>query len=548
MLTRSWLIVRKSKTVSMALNLTLSDAVITPMPGRQQPVVTSWRSYVMSILETQTQDQNAIIKVNRNVGPEDLSSGSRYSDPLIRKNITIPASVKASRTTEWSNTAWSLIGDQLEAWRILAPWLQRSRLFDEIQKDSSLGFSDFRKKHGYEYLDHQLWSNVKRMKSSPELPNVGSARIVYSKMGTQCSGSPWYDRKTGVLHWDNVNIGRAWLSFTWHAPWIRARYPRRALQTGRISRGTIQSVPKISHSFGITYDEDVNGKIRAGISRTSNTVSFDPATDDVRFTFTVKSTLPSIRKRMRSVVGFDIGMESHAVMAGRRVSLNGSASGPLTLSHEGSSLQRHVLVLQEKERAVLAKLSRIRQDHEPAANQRIVDSAVHLHEKLEALKDAMDWAAADSIVKHCRPGDVLAAEELSWSGGGPVKFRHGRQQARVEHLAARRGVKVLKVNPARTSHECPACHAAYDANHRTHSFTCDACGYTGDKDDAAGYIIALRGLGKLHKNNRFGLSTVLQTVRSHRPRGDGHTPARNQGRRERGCSIAAAGPTKNNGF
>jgi ribosomal protein L37AE/L43A len=532
----------------MALNLNLDDAIITPTPGRQQPVVTSWRSYVMSILKTQTQDQNAIIKANRTVDPDDLSSGSRYSDPLIRKNITIPASVKASRTTEWSNTAWSLIGDQLEAWRILAPWIQRSRLFDEIQKDSSLGFSEFRKKHGYEYLDYQLWSNVRRMQVRPSLPNVDSARIIYSKMASQCSGSPWYDRTNGILHWDNVNIGRARVSFTWHAPWIRARYPRRALQTGRISRGTIQSVPKISHSFGITYDEDVNGKIRAGISRTSNTVSFNPATDDVKFTFTIKSTLPSIRKRMRSVVGVDIGMESHAVISGRRVSLNGSVSGPLTLSHEGSSLQHHVLVLQEKERAVLAKLSRIRQDHEAEANPRLVNSAVHLHEKLEALKDAMDWAAADSIVKHCRPGDVLAAEELSWSGGGPVKFRHGRQQARVEHLAARRGVKVLKVNPARTSHECPACHAAYDADTRTHSFTCDTCGYTGDKDDAAGFIIALRGLGKLHKNNHYGLSTVLQTVRSRRPRGDGHTPARNQGRRERGCSIAAAGPTKNNGF
>jgi ribosomal protein S27AE len=532
----------------MALNLTLSDAVITPTPGRQQPVVTSWQSYVMSILETQTQDQNAIIKANRTVDPEDLSSGSRYSDPLIRKNIAIPASVKASRTTGWSNTAWSLIGDQLEAWRMLAPWMQRSRLFDEIRKDSSLGFSDFRKKHGYEYLDHQLWSNVKRMKDSPELPNVDSARIIYSKMASQCSGAPWYDRKTGILHWDDVNIGRAWLSFAWHAPWIRARYPRRALQAGRISRGTIQVDPKIKHSFGITYDEDVNGKIRAGISSISNTISFDPATDDVRFTFTIKSTLPSVRRKVRSVVGVDIGMESHAVMAGRRVGLNGSASRPLALSREGSSLQRHIITLQSQERAVLAKLSRIRQDHEPTADTRLVDAAVHLHEKLEALKDAMDWAAADSIVKHCRPGDVLAVEDLSWSGGGAVKFRHGRQQARVEHLAARRGVKVLKVNPARTSHECPACHAAYDADTRTHSFTCGACGYTGDKDDAAGFIIALRGLGKLHKNNHYGLSTVLQTVRSRRPRGDGHTPARNQGRRERGCSIAAAGPTKNNGF
>jgi hypothetical protein len=222
---RSWLIVRKSKTVSMALNLNLDDAIITPTPGSQQPVVTSWRSYVMSILKTQTQDQNAIIKVNRNVDPEDLSSGSRYSDPLIRKNITIPASVKASRTAEWSNTAWSLIGDQLEAWRILAPWIQRSRLFDEIQKDSSLGFSDFRKKNGYEYLDHQLWSNVRRMQVRPSLPNVDSARIIYSKMASRCSGSPWYDRKTGVLHWDDVNIGRAWLSFAWHAPWIPREIP-----------------------------------------------------------------------------------------------------------------------------------------------------------------------------------------------------------------------------------------------------------------------------------------------------------------------------------
>jgi hypothetical protein len=31
----------------------------------------------------------------------------------------------------------------------------------------ALGFKDFKRKYGYEYLDYQLWSNVKRMKGKP---------------------------------------------------------------------------------------------------------------------------------------------------------------------------------------------------------------------------------------------------------------------------------------------------------------------------------------------------------------------------------------------
>jgi hypothetical protein len=533
----------------MALSLNLSGAIITPSPGKRQPGVTDWPSYIVSILKTQTADQNKIISANKGLDPDDMTTGLKYSDPLIRKNMIIPPSVKESRTEAWSNTAWSLINDQLEAWRLLAPWAQRSRLFDEARSDKGpLSFKDFKKKHEYEYLDYQLWSNVQRMKSKPGLPVVESARIAYSKMAMQISNKPWYDRKTGVLHWDNVNIGQARLDFAWHAPWIRARYPRRSLQAGRISRGTIQAVPKTSHSFSVGYKEDVAGKIRAKISRTVNTVSFNPATDDVRFTFTIKSTAPSIRKRVNAVVGFDIGMESHAVIAGRRVSLNGGTSRPLTLSREGSSLQRHIISLQLKEREALAKLSRIMQDHEPMANPRLVEGTIHLHEKLELLKDAMDWVAADSAVKHCRPGDVLVMEELSWAGGGAVKFRHGRQQARVQHLADRRGVKMVRVDPAGSSHECPSCRAAYDADPRSHSFKCVRCGYAGDKDDAASFTLALRGLGKLRKNNKFGLSAVVQTVRSRRPRGDGHAHASNQGHRERACSVTAAGLTKNNGY
>jgi transposase len=540
--------VRKRKTINMALSLNLSGAIITPSPGKRQPGVTDWPSYIMSVLQAQTRDQNKIISANKGLDPDDMTTGLKYSDPLIRKNMIIPSSVKESRTKAWSNTAWSLINDQLEAWRLLAPWAQRSRLFDEIHEGPSLRFKDFKRKHGYEYLEYQLWRNTKQMRVKPSLPIIESARIAYSKMAMQISNKPWYDRKTGVLHWDNVNIGQARLDFSWNAPWIRARYPRRSLQAGRISRGTVQAVPKTSHLFGIGYKEDVAGKIRAKISRTVNTVSFNTTADDVRFTFTIKATTPSTRRKIGSVVGFDIGMESHAVIAGRRVSLNGGTSRPLTLSREGSSLQRHIISLRLKEREALAKLSRIRHDHEPAVNPRLVEGAVHLHEKLETLKDAMDWVAADSIVKHCRPGDVLVMEELSWSGCGAVKFRHGRQQAHVQHLAARRGVRMVRANPAGSSHECPSCHAAYDANPRSHAFKCSSCGYAGDKDDAASFIIAIRGLEKLHKNNQFGLSAVVQTVRSRRPRGDGHAHASNQGHRERACSVTATGLTKNNGY
>ena len=507
---------RKSDTVSLGLNLMMSNAIITPTPGKPQPDgITDMIDYVLGILETETEDQGLIINANKHK-PRTAFTGSKGkpSDPLIRDNMTIPEPVRAHRDTTWSNTAWSLITSQLETYRLLAPWQERSEVYADIQATPSLGYKDFKKKHGYAHLDYGLWKNVRQSTAPPSVPLITSARIPYSKMGTQCCGAPRYDRRTGIMHWDSVNIGRAWLDFAWYAPWLKRAFSKRALADGRISKPTLQGVPRDPFTLSIGYLVSDDGSILTVMNRDATPVRFHSWSDDVRLSFTLTMGKPAARRALNSVTGFDIGMESHAVIAGRRVCSNGTYSRPLTLTREGSALQQHILSIEREYDRVMAKIARIKADDQGEPSPRLVEQAKLLWARRSALHDALDWAAADAMVKHAGRGGVLVIEELSWSGGGIVKFRHGQVADHVDHLAAKRGVRVERVNAAGSSHECPRCHGEYDANPQDHSFKCPACGYEGDKDDAAGFIIALRGLTrlKLNHDNNIGIGTVQQAV------------------------------------
>ena len=96
--------------------------------------------------------------------------------------------------------------------------------------------------------------------------------------------------------------------------------------------------------------------------------------------------------------------------------------------------------------------------------------------RVNNLADAIDWRAAVGMVSWaCRSGGVLVLENLRWSGGGPVKFKHGGVARRVEHVAAKLGVRALHANRA---------------------LSCSKCGHAEDKDSTAAVILAKRGLNK----------------------------------------------------
>ena len=177
----------RSETVSLTLNLTLSNALITLTPGKKQPeaAIRDPVEYVLSILAMETEDQGLIIALNEHT-PAGLFHGptGRATDPLIREHMLVPSTVLARRNAEWCNTAWSTYSSQGEAYRILSPWWERIALFNAIQADPGLSLKEFKDKHPeWKYLKREYYKNVQRESVPPVLPVVQSARIPYSSMG-----------------------------------------------------------------------------------------------------------------------------------------------------------------------------------------------------------------------------------------------------------------------------------------------------------------------------------------------------------------------------
>ncbi|NEO75928.1 transposase [Moorena sp. SIO4G3] len=156
-----------------------------------------------------------------------------------------------------------------------------------------------------------------------------------------------------------------------------------------------------------------------------------------------------------------------------------------------------------------------------------------LHERIANSRSAYHWETAKNLVDSA---DALVFEDLNIKGmksrckpkpnenGGYV--RNGQSAKRglnrvisdaawgelvkkVEVVAAKSGIPVIKVNPRHTSQQCPKCHHTSADNRSGEKFVCTECGYHDDADINGGVNIRNRGLKKL------GIDpTQLPSVRS----------------------------------
>ncbi|AOW99612.1 transposase [Moorena producens PAL-8-15-08-1] len=144
-----------------------------------------------------------------------------------------------------------------------------------------------------------------------------------------------------------------------------------------------------------------------------------------------------------------------------------------------------------------------------------------LHERIENSRSAYHWDTAKKLVNDA---DALVFEDLNIKGmksrckpnknenGG--YDRNGQSAKRglnrsisdaawgelikkVEVVAAKSGIPVIKVNPRHTSQECPKCHHTSADNRSGEKFVCTECGYHDDADVNGAVNIKMRGLKKL---------------------------------------------------
>jgi IS605 OrfB family transposase len=190
------------------------------------------------------------------------------------------------------------------------------------------------------------------------------------------------------------------------------------------------------------------------------------------------------------VVGLDLGQKALATLStGHRFS-----GGPL------KEKRLHYL---RKRAEVRSKLDR------PSERTKGVK---HLWERLSGREarfvNATLHALTRRIVDLLEPGDVLAIEDLTGIRQRTTKrgkeerhlhnlWPYARFRWLLEYKAALKGVRVVAVDPRRTSQECPRCGHTARKNRRSQAlFRCEACGFQHNADWVASVNIARRVLAQ----------------------------------------------------
>ncbi|NEO46159.1 MAG: transposase [Moorea sp. SIO4A3] len=147
-----------------------------------------------------------------------------------------------------------------------------------------------------------------------------------------------------------------------------------------------------------------------------------------------------------------------------------------------------------------------------------------LHERVANKRSAYHWETARNLVDGA---DALVFEDLNIKGmksrckpkpnenGGYDRngqsAKRGLNRAisdaawgelvkKVEVVAVKSGIPVIKINPKHTSVECPKCHHTSADNRKGEKFVCTECGYHDDADVNGAVNIKMRGLKKLGIN------------------------------------------------
>ncbi|NEO68195.1 transposase [Moorena sp. SIO3H5] len=153
--------------------------------------------------------------------------------------------------------------------------------------------------------------------------------------------------------------------------------------------------------------------------------------------------------------------------------------------------------------------------------QKLFGKVASLHENISNKRSAYHWQVAKELTDGT---DALIFEDLNIRGmksrckpkpnenggydpnGQSAKkglnrvisdAAWGELIKKVEVVAAKSGIPVIKVNPRHTSQQCPKCHYISADNRSGEKFVCTECGYHDDADINGGVNIRNKGLKQL---------------------------------------------------
>ena len=384
----------------------------------------------------------------------------QIEDERVRQNNTIAANQTADCTkkVKFSSSAsrdLSLIDtphrqfscqyswDEItrsESRRILSVWQRRCSVFSEIELGTD--YSD--RPEEFKFFKKSEWDNIMESGEAPKLPVVSKPRLTMSKASSQhCS-----ILQNGRFFTIFIKLfdGEAALNF---------EIPEKVWERHRGSK----------------------------VSRPDITISDD---GEITFTFALKENIEAESVKGVTVLGVDLGLTrpyAASLITDNEYTHIGSES--LEVSRDFRSRKK----IKEQLDRVWKKNKR--REALGVVNENSIREEERLRAKLHRTTDSLDWQIASDVVDFTPNGAVIVMENLSWSHGGPVKFRHSLQQQKITHKAKRSGKRVALVNAKNTSKECPDCGDPVEPNSDRMSI-CSNCNYEADRDEAASLVIGKR--------------------------------------------------------
>ena len=403
-------------------------------------------------LVIQAHIQQRLINENALTLPERESTA--FGTQWARDNVNVPPDVQIPST--YIEKYWTLTIDKIEAARLLLAYRQRLRIYDIIQElGDDATIQNVRDKAG-KYVDWRLIKNIQAMKGPPSIPKVRHPRFPTNQTNNVFCQMRTYD---DVIHLHNIAIGENRYDIIFDAARVLQRYPN----LSKVNRPTL----RLGKDGNVHCDFSV-----------AECVKREPVTTD-------------------SVVAFDRNMDHDHCVTGIRVHANGTIGKELGPSLQTMTAIHHARKVNVELDRCERKLANLMPWDDSGHRARLESQVKALSDRLDTLREEIDWSEANDILCHANPGEAIGVEQLDMFGGGFVKFRHGSTDAKLEHACAREGRSLVHVNPAGSSSSCPVCGARLRRVRGTDIEACPSCGHEQYHDHGAAVVLAGRTMGRV---------------------------------------------------
>lgn len=439
--------------------------IITEHSGFELPIITAINTRTGEPLSTerfadvcsdflimQAHIQQRLINENANTLPE--RENTAFGTKWARDNINVPPDVQIPST--YIQKYWTLTTDKIEAARLILAYRQRLKIYDIIQELSTdATIQNVRDKAG-KYVDWRLIKNIQAMTSPPSIPRVRHPRFPTNQTTDSFCQMRTYD---DIIHLHNIAIGANRYDIIFDAARVLQRYPNLI----KVNRPTL----RLGKDGNVHWDFSV-----------AEIIQREPVMAD-------------------SVVAFDRNMDHDHCVTGIRVHANGIIGKELGPSLQTMATIHHARKVDVELGRCKHKLECLMPWDDAGHRARLESQVKTLSDKLDTLKEEIDWSEVNDVLCHARPGEVIGVEQLDMFGGGFVKFRHGSTDAKLEHACARDGRALAHVNPAGSSSSCPVCGSRLCRVRGTDIEACPSCGHEQYHDHGAAVVLANRTMGRV---------------------------------------------------